>query len=505
MSHVRTRLGLAAILALSVSCGAPPTVGERPSAAATAPTTPGANPSAGVPVLRLRLSTPSIPAGGCAVAIVTAGEPIYGRVEIERAGRSSPEATVRLLRGRARTRLCEGWTSGGPFALRAVAPGLARPSTAVPLEVRSAPWMIRIEDLLGALPVSVSVANGTSLYEHLGEVPRAPASNEKLLLSMALLDRFGPGYRIPTSAEARRVSRRVVRGDLWLTGHGDPEVGPARIAGLALAIRAAGIRSVRGSVVGDRSAFTRERWAPGWHPIALRFIGLPTALTFEGNADAGGFVFDPELRAAAALTADLRSLGVRVAGAPATGREPEGLSRVAAVRSAPLVDVLRRQNVSSNNLDAEVLDKLLGGAASGPPGSIAKGAAAIETWAGASGVAVVAHDGAGLSYRDRVTADGMVVLLGDADRAPWGAALRSTLPTPGEGTLEGRLRGLRVRAKTGTLLQGVSALSGWVWLRRERRWAEFSILSKGLSKAEAVRIEDTVVRIVATQAQRSTA
>ena len=173
---------------------------------------------------------------------------------------------------------------------------------------------------------------------------------------------------------------------------------------------------------------------------------------------------------------------------------------LATIRSAPLVAILRRQNVDSLNLDAEVLTKMLGAAAFGAPGSIAKGASAIRSWGRAHGVEVVARDGSGLSYADLVSANGMTRLLAAAGSRPWGAALRATLPTAGRGTLAGRLLGLRVRAKTGTLLQRVSALSGWVWLERSRRWAEFSVLSRGLPKPRAVELEDRAVAIVARAA-----
>ena len=49
-------------------------------------------------------------------------------------------------------------------------------------------------------------------------------------------------------------------------------------------------------------------------------------------------------------------------------------------------------------------------------------------------------------------------------------------------------------------LQQVSALSGWIWLQRSRRWGEFSILSRGLSKPQAVAVEDELVSIVAKDA-----
>ena len=163
------------------------------------------------------------------------------------------------------------------------------------------------------------------------------------------------------------------------------------------------------------------------------------------------------------------------------------------------IDILRRQNLDSLNLDAEALTKMLGAADSGPPGSIAKGARAIQSWARRHGARVITHDGSGLSYTNSVSTTAMVRLLSAANGRPWGSALRSTLPSGGQGTLAGRLIGLRVRAKTGTLLKQVSALSGWVWLQRRQRWVEFSILSRGLPKLESVAIEDRILAIIAKQ------
>ena len=81
---------------------------------------------------------------------------------------------------------------------------LSPPPTAAlprPDRVRQEPWMRSLDRLIGDRPVSVSVeARGVRIYGHLPKVPRTPASNEKLLLSMAMLDRFGPDYRISTDA-----------------------------------------------------------------------------------------------------------------------------------------------------------------------------------------------------------------------------------------------------------------------------------------------------------------
>jgi D-alanyl-D-alanine carboxypeptidase/D-alanyl-D-alanine-endopeptidase (penicillin-binding protein 4) len=287
----------------------------------------------------------------------------------------------------------------------------------------------------------------------------------------------------------------MVHGDIWLIGHGDPELGAAGLETLARRIRASGITRVAGSVVGDTSAFRRDRGAPGWHPIALRFIGLPTALSYEHNVDAGGYVLDPERRAAAVLTADLRRLGVRVAGEARAAAAPGHLSSLARVRSAPLSEILARQNAVSDNLDAETLSKLLGARELGR-GSIAGGARVIQGWADDRDAGVRVVDASGLSYRDRVTTSALAMLLDGVRAEPWGGVFRRTLPAPGEGTLGGRLEGLPVLTKTGTLIHDVSALSGYLRLA-DGRWASFSILSR-LPKGEAVAMEDAIVRVFAT-------
>ena len=369
------------------------------------------------------------------------------------------------------------------------------------------PWMRRLDALVSGHPVSVAVGvDGEFLYRFRAPVRHPPASNQKLLLSMALLDELGEEFRIPTEAAADGpIENGVLDGDLWVLGGGDPEVGRGRLRVLASRVRRAGIARIRGRIVGGTGSFGRDWWAPGWQPFHPgRHIALPTALTFHSNRARGRAIRDPERRAAATLTTELEALGVRVDGPPRAGRPPAGLVPVAEVRSPALVDLLERQNVGSLNFHAEVLTKLLGEHAFGEPGTLAKGASAIEEWAGEQGVSVVSHDGSGLSYANEVSAGGMVRLLWEAEDEAWGAALRSTLPTPGEGTLRSRLAGVQVRAKTGTITIA-SSLSGWVWLERTGTWAAFSILSTAMPKHEAARLEDRILRILATAPDRTTA
>ena len=144
------------------------------------------------------------------------------------------------------------------------------------------------------------------------------------------------------------------------------------------------------------------------------------------------------------------------------------------------------------------IGKKLGSVAYGT-GSIASGARAIDAFLDTEGVHFTLHDSSGLSYANRATADGILHLLWAADAAPWGEVLRDSLPGGNQGTLEGRLPKIELRAKTGTL-DHASALSGWVWLQQSQQWAEFSILSNGFSEWTAKGIEDTIVRAISQHA-----
>jgi D-alanyl-D-alanine carboxypeptidase/D-alanyl-D-alanine-endopeptidase (penicillin-binding protein 4) len=368
------------------------------------------------------------------------------------------------------------------------------------------PWAQKIDALVGDRPMSVVVGNdGQTWAKHLAWVRRAPASNEKLLLSMALFDAVGTERRIRTSVQtAATRAGGTLEGNVWLVGRGDPEIADRHLGALARQFVDAGIRRIRGAVKGSKGAFARDWWADGWREyFPSSYIALPTALTYRGNRDGRGrHVRDPERRAARALTAKLEDLGVRVTDRPADGFPRTRMRTIAEVSSAPLAAIVRRMNVPSRNFAAEVLGKYLGARVYGR-GTIANGARAIRAYAERHGVVLETNDGSGLSYANRATASGIVELLWVADAAPWGSTLRSTLARGGQGTLEDRLEDVKVRAKTGTL-EAVSALSGWVWLETSNGWAEFSILSSGMSTTTAKTIENKIVRLVSNNASEPT-
>jgi D-alanyl-D-alanine carboxypeptidase len=447
-------------------------------------------------------STASVHAGSCVRISSTVSPPKPDQTLELQESAGGAWSTLETLAvddaSRATGRACFGWRDIGVVRLRVLWKGQdslneTASSPTVPVTVTEASWMRRIERLAAGHSMSISVGrDGEPLFEHAALAARTPASNEKLLLSMALLDAFGPTYETPTLAAASHVPHHgVLRGTLWILGRGDPEVDAASMGALARRLHAAGIDRIRGRVVGSTTYFRRDWDAPGWHHGAHEDVNRPTALTFAGNTSA-----DPELGAAQSLTSRLEHLGVRVSGRPSSGAAPSALEAIATIRSRPLGAILRSMLRPSINFDAEVLGKALGAETSGPPGTIANGAAAISSWVHDHGEpSFRSFDASGLSYADRVTTDGIVHLLSVAETEPWGDELRSDLPSGGQGTLDHRLEGVKVRAKTGTL-DGISALSGWVVSRRSRGWLEFSILSSGMDKGRASHLEDQIVKVL---------
>ena len=367
-------------------------------------------------------------------------------------------------------------------------------------------WESRLDAIVAGHPMSVMVGNdGTAWYRHGAGFQRAPASNEKLLLSMALFDQLGAARTFPLRAMSPGVDPDgSIAGDLYLRGQGDPEVTDARLKRLAHRIRDAGVRRIHGRVIGVTGPFRRDWFAPGWKDyFPADYIPLPTALTFRGNVSPGGVhIDDPERRAAVFLTHALRGLGVTVNGTPATGPAIAGLSDVATLTSQPLRTLVRHMGRRSLNFSAEVLGKALA-VDVGTAGTIANGADAICAFEAAHGVTGTCHDASGLSYANRQTAAGMVRLLWVTDRQPWAGSLRMSLPDGGQGTLKGRLANVRVRAKTGTL-DNVSALTGWVWSDAAGTWIEFSLLTSGMDEYKAKSLEDQIVHVLAAKAHDPT-
>lgn len=191
----------------------------------------------------------------------------------------------------------------------ACSPGglLAQPVVAGPVEA-SAPAAPAVEQLRRDLSrilsepdgnggrhgvLVVSLDRGDTLFALNPDLPLAPASNAKLFSTAAALYYLGPEYRFSTFLLADGPVRDgVLEGDLILYGTGDPSISGRMLEGSVAAMRRlvrslldAGVREVRGDVVGDGSYFDREWIGPGWQENDLdAWYGAPVGgLSFAEN------------------------------------------------------------------------------------------------------------------------------------------------------------------------------------------------------------------------------
>jgi serine-type D-Ala-D-Ala carboxypeptidase/endopeptidase (penicillin-binding protein 4) len=352
---------------------------------------------------------------------------------------------------------------------------------------------------------AVDLATGEAIYSHNASLPLLPASNEKLAVTYAALTALGPSFTIETDVlGAGQQVGTTWQGDLVLKGYGDPTLSSSDLTVLARQVRADGITSVSGAVLGDESWFDARRTAPGWKAAFYIEESPPLSALIVDRGRVGRWTsHDPALAAAQLFRAALVRVGVRVGGAAAHGVATDTSVPLAAVDSPPLSAIVRWMDRVSDNFEAEMLLKQLG-AVQAERGSTASGVgvvAGLLVQAGVPMAGVRLVDGSGLSLLDRFTANALVSLLtvmwNDPGVRP---ELLAALPVAGRtGTLEHRMRGTAaagvVLAKTGTT-SNASALSGFVGDRYV-----FSILQNGwpLSWGWARVAQDRFAAVLASQ------
>jgi D-alanyl-D-alanine carboxypeptidase/D-alanyl-D-alanine-endopeptidase (penicillin-binding protein 4) len=330
---------------------------------------------------------------------------------------------------------------------------------------------------------ALDLETGELVFAQNGTRPLAPASNEKLLVTLAALVDLGPGLQIDTDVlGAGEQLGDVWSGQLVLRGYGDPQLTSAGLGRLAAQVRAAGIQRVTGGVLADESFFDARRTVDGWKSSFYLDESPPlSALIVDRGLYAGRLTETPALAAGLLFRTALRRAGVAVGGGVSVGTSSALLTPLASIQSPPLWRLLRFMDRESDNFTAELLLKQLG-ALGGGQGTSAAGAAEVfavlqREQIPTAGVAIV--DGSGLSSLDRLTPECILGLLRDAWTNPeLRPAFTSVLAVAGRnGTLEDRMRSGpargRVLAKTGTT-NLASALSGFA----AGRYA-FSILQNG--------------------------
>jgi D-alanyl-D-alanine carboxypeptidase/D-alanyl-D-alanine-endopeptidase (penicillin-binding protein 4) len=385
------------------------------------------------------------------------------------------------------------------------------------------------------------------LFRSRSNTVRILASNTKLFTSAAVLARYGPSATLATTVlgTGSLGSDGTYSGDLYLRGGGDPTFGSrsfarraygsnASVEALADELRAAGVRRVTGSVVGDETLFDSRRGGPSSGFGVSIYVGPLSALDYNrglANADGSAFQQNPPLFAADKLRSALQADGIGVHGSSHTGRVPAGAVELVEVRSPTIGRLLQLMDKTSDNFFAEMLVKGLavdtevggplrpagaplppapvpggpaGAPAPGPPpdsGTTLSGARVAITNARTLGARPRLVDGSGLSTSDRATPHDVATLLARLESRPGFPTFYAALSIAGrDGTLSGRMRSgpahNRCHGKTGTLT-GVSALSGYCNALNHHRLV-FSILMNGVGDlALAHALQDAMAQAIA--------
>src|SRR5262249_53393134 len=160
-----------------------------------------------------------------------------------------------------------------------------RPATLAELQSRIAALLDQPKFAAARWGARIITPEGGVIFERDSDKSFMPASNMKLYTSAAALDAFGPDFKIKTSVYATRPAGKtgVLKGDLFLYGRGDhtppPRSNPAAphpynrlkpadtitaVERMADQIKAAGVKTVTGSLIGDDSFFAGDLLGPGW-------------------------------------------------------------------------------------------------------------------------------------------------------------------------------------------------------------------------------------------------
>ena len=172
-------------------------------------------------------------------------------------------------------------------AALAAAAGPQDATPVLPLAVRQALVQAGVgPDALAA--VALPLQHAAPAWQHRASVPMQPASTMKIVTSIVALDRLGPNHRGSTELRsAAPLSAGVLMGDLVLKGGADPDLGVPQLWALLLDLRQAGVETIQGDVLVDRSFFSPARMDLGLPPFdespEFAYNVIPDALHLAGH------------------------------------------------------------------------------------------------------------------------------------------------------------------------------------------------------------------------------
>ena len=137
-----------------------------------------------------------------------------------------------------------------------------------------------------------SLRDGRTLYARNAGMRVVPASALKIVTTAVAAERLGWGHRFETRLEAAgEVADGVLRGDLIVTGGGDPSIAAQDLITAPLfvdwseALEQAGIGRIDGRIIGDDAIFDDEALGAGWawDYLAAGYAAPSGALSYNEN------------------------------------------------------------------------------------------------------------------------------------------------------------------------------------------------------------------------------
>ena len=322
----------------------------------------------------------------------------------------------------------------------------------------------------------------SSVYQYQHRQTMRPASTMKVVTAVTSLDRLGGDYQLKTRlCYTGEVIDSTLWGSLYLVGGMDPMFGINDLRNFAERVRQLGIRSLRGSIVTDRSMKDELELGEGWcwdddNPKL-------TPLLVERRAD----FLDR-------MVTELSAVGIRL-DSVTTFEERPPLDAIQLAECRHSIDeLLLRMMKDSDNLYAECLYYQLAASFGHQPARAAHARALEKQLAKQIGLDSGRYrfaDGSGLSLYNYVSPELLTMLLRYAWHSPRiYSHLLPSLPVAGEdGTLKKRMRKTaaegNVRAKTGTLT-GIISLAGYLTAANGHELC-FAIINQGVLSAREAR------------------
>ncbi len=305
--------------------------------------------------------------------------------------------------------------------------------------------------------VVVDSASGTQLYGRSATTALKPASNMKLVTAAAALDLLGPSSTFRTAVYAPSTPVNGAVGTLFLRGYGDPTLRESDLTSLAAQVRAAGVTTVTGRVIGDGTFFDGDRYNNYWDPIDYNNAYA---------AQISGLTLSPSSAYAVGT--------VQVTYKPATGKGKKATLGVVPAAAAGYVKLVNKTTTTRVGTGASISVRRTNGTnritVSGRVAlkrSLVKRTVTISDPARyaahvftralrAAGVSVAASAGTGSTPKSRVQ-------LASDSSAPLSSILKLLMKPSNNGMTEHLLKTLgRVGTKAGTWKAGAAAVRTWL-------------------------------------------